>query len=170
MQDRNVLLGLHLIIHATFYIWQLVWDNINLLPRIKVHFAFTFVTISYVIYQSFYLQPNPFAIRVVYITFVFYHLFTYYVLKLLHACLILMTSSFPRVTGYIFSKAQNWLSTIINKYYFEYLLSESIPWIWSLLSHTDARGKNTHVEPLVNPFSRCFKRYFNSCFCLSYGY
>ena len=35
----------------------------------------------------------------------FYHLFTYYVSKLLHACLILMTSSFPRVTGYIFSKA-----------------------------------------------------------------
>jgi hypothetical protein len=75
-----------------------------------------------------------------------------------------MTSSFPRVTGYIFSKAHRWLSRIINKYYFEYLLSEFIPSIWSLLSHTDAYGKHTHVEPLVNPFSRCFERYFNSCF------
>ena len=148
------------------------WLEITLIYYHALRFISLLHLLAYHMWYTkvFYLQPNPFAIRVVYITFVFYHLFTYYVFKLLHACLILMTSSFPRVTGYIFSKGQNWLSTIINKYYFEYLLSESIPWIWSLLSHTYACGKHTHVEPLVNPFSRCFKRYFNSCFCLSYGY
>ena len=143
------------------------------MPCFKAHLVFsTTYLISSHIPSHFYLDlESPFLqIRVVYNFCVFIFVCSVSIFQILfHACPILMTSFFLR---YIKQKThlQNkmGLSTIINitwcgcnpNLYLKYYL-----WCRLVMSRAITQG-----APLVNPLFRYFKRYFNSCFRVKYGY
>ena len=105
----NILQGLHLIIYGCFYTWQLARDNINLLPCIKAHFAFTLVDIKMCHNMSPYLHLNHIAFQGGMYQSVL--LFTYKFLKLLQPCIILMIN--PLAMWQEIYLLRYWLSTII---------------------------------------------------------
>ena len=142
------------------HVLRLIWFFLLL-----ILYQVIYQVISISISNLFFLQ-----FRVVYNFCVFIFVCSVWIFQILfHACPILMTSFFLRyIKQKIHLQNKMGLSTIINitwcgcnpNLYLKYYL-----WCRLVMPRAIAQG-----APLVNPLFRYFKRYFNSCFRVKYGY